>query len=138
MSKMTEQSGTLLLPDGTPGTGNGTVDMLRRGLGVFGRQREATVLVVTVALLLYFGLTNPTTFVSRTNAVDLFSEIAAPIAIIAVGEVLLLICGEIDLSVGFIYTLAPFIMFYLNVYYGVPALLAIILSLVFGLVVRLG
>jgi len=29
--------------------------------------------------------------------------------------------------------MAPFIMFYLNVYYGVPALLAIILSLVFGL-----
>ncbi len=48
---------------------------------------------------------------------------------------LLLICGEIDLSVGFIYTLSPFVMFFLNVYYGVPALLAIILSLVFGLVV---
>ena len=96
------------------------LDRLRRGLGVFGRQREATILVVTVALLLYFGLTHPTTFVSRTNAVDLLSEIMAPIAIIAIGEVLLLICGEIDLSVGFIYTLAPFMMFYLNVYYGVP------------------
>jgi simple sugar transport system permease protein len=135
VSKMTEQGGMLVgLPDGTPGAGNGTIDMLRRGFGVFGRQREATVLVVTVALLLYFGLTNPYTFVSRSNAVDLFSENVAPIAIIAVGEVLLLICGEIDLSVGFIYTMAPFIMFYLNVYYGVPALLAIILSLVFGLV----
>jgi simple sugar transport system permease protein len=134
VSKMTEQGGMLAgLPDGPVGTGNGTVDMLRRRLGVFGRQREATILVVTVALLLYFGLTNPTTFVSRTNFVDLFSENAAPIAIIAVGEVLLLICGQIDLSVGFIYTMAPFIMFYLNVYYGVPALLAIILSLVFGL-----
>ena len=31
------------------------------------------------ALLLYFGLTNSTTFVSRTNAIDLLSEIAAPI-----------------------------------------------------------
>jgi simple sugar transport system permease protein len=133
VSKMTEQGGTLLLPDGTRGSGNGTVDMLRRGLRGLGRQREATILIVTVALLLYFGLTNPTTFVSRTNFVILFSENAASIAIIAVGEVLLLICGEIDLSVGFIYTMAPFIMFYLNVYYGVPALLAIILSLVFGL-----
>ena len=82
----------------------------------FGRQREATILVVTVALLLYFGLTNPTTFVSRTNVVDLLSENTAPIAIIAIGEVFLLICGEIDLSVGFIYTLAPFIMFFANVY----------------------
>ena len=36
----------------------------------------------------------------------------APIAIIAIGEVLLLICGEIDLSVGFIYTFAPFVMLF--------------------------
>ena len=137
MSKMTEQGGMLTgLPDEGPGfLNNGTVVMLRRGLGVFGRQREATVLVVTVALLLYFGLTNPTTFVSRTNGVDLFSENTAPIAIIAVGEVLLLICGEIDLSVGFIYTMAPFIMFFANVYWGLPAFLSIILSLLFGLVV---
>jgi simple sugar transport system permease protein len=135
VSKMTEQGGMLIgQPDGTPGRGNGTVDMLRRGLGVFGRQREATILVVTVALLLYFGLTNSSTFVSRANFIVLLSEFMAPIAIIAIGEVLLLICGEIDLSVGFIYTFAPFVMFFLNVYYGVPALLAIILSLVFGLV----
>ena len=41
--------------------------------------------------------------------------------IIAYGEVLLLICGEIDLSVGFIYAFAPFIMYFLITYYGVPA-----------------
>ena len=135
MSKTTEKDGALIgQPDGLPGSGNRTIGMLRQGVGIFGRQREATVLVVTVALLLYFGLTNQTTFVSQTNAIDLFSETAAPIAIIAVGEVLLLICGEIDLSVGFIYTFAPFIIFYMNVYWGVPAIIAIILGLVFGLV----
>jgi simple sugar transport system permease protein len=131
---MTEQGGMLIgQPDGTPGSGNGTVDMLRRGLGVLGRQRETTILLVTVALLLYFGLSNQTTFFSRTNFAVLLSEFMAPIAIIGIGEVLLLICGEIDLSVGFIFTFAPFMMFYLNVYFGVPALLAIILTLVFGL-----
>jgi len=135
VSKTTEKDGALIgQPDGLPGSGNRTIGMLRQGVGIFGRQREATVLVVTVALLLYFGLTNQTTFVSQTNAIDLFSETAAPIAIIAVGEVLLLICGEIDLSVGFIYTFAPFIIFYMNVYWGVPAIIAIILGLVFGLV----
>ncbi len=137
MSETTSRSGMLTgPPDGSPGGPNSgrAYGALRLGLGLFGRQREATVLVVTVALLLYFGLTNQHTFVSSTNAIDLFSEIAAPIAIIAVGEVFLLICGEIDLSVGFIYTFAPFLMFYANVYWGVPALLAIIIALAFGLI----
>ena len=134
MSNTTERSGMLVgLPgQGPGGAGNGTLDRLRRGAGVFGRQREATVFVVTAALLLYFGLTNPSTFGSRINAIDLLSEIAAPIIIIAIGEVLLLICGEIDLSVGFIFACAPFVMFYLNVYYGIPSGLAILISLAFG------
>ena len=34
----------------------------------------------------------------------------APIALVAAGEVMLLICGEIDLSVGRVYALAPAIV----------------------------
>ena len=134
MSNTTERGGMLVgLPgDGPGGTGNGTLDRLRRGAGVFGRQREATIFVVAAALLLYFGLTHSSTFGSRTNAIDLLSETAAPIIIIAIGEVLLLICGEIDLSVGFIFASSPFVMFYLNEYFGIPAALAILISLAFG------
>jgi simple sugar transport system permease protein len=136
VSETTKQTGRLIgEPGGGPGTGNGTVAMLRRWFGVFARQREATILVVAVALLLYFGLSNTSSFISQANATNLLSATASPIIIIAIGEVLLLICGEIDLSVGFIFTFAPFVMFFMNEYYGVPALLAIILSLVFGLVV---
>jgi simple sugar transport system permease protein len=122
------------LPDMGPPPRNGGVVLLRRGLGVLGRQREATVFVVALALLLYFGLRYSSTFISQTNAVDLLSENAAPIAIIAIGEVVLLICGEIDLSVGFIYTLAPFIMFFCVQDWGLPAWLGVILALVFGVV----
>jgi simple sugar transport system permease protein len=118
---------------GDGGKGNGG-HVVVRSLAVFGRQREATVLVVAVALLLYFGLTHTSTFVTQTNAVDLLSEIMAPIAIIAIGEVMLLICGEIDLSVGFIYTMAPFVMLYAINDYHVPALLAVILGLLAGVV----
>jgi simple sugar transport system permease protein len=132
VSETTDRSGMLTgLPD--PGSRGGRGgSMLLSGLRIAGRQRETTIAVVTVALLLYFGLTNSSTFGSQTNFIDLLSENAAPIAIIAVGEVFLLICGEIDLSVGFIYTCSPFVMFFLNQYFGIPILLAILLSLVFG------
>jgi simple sugar transport system permease protein len=136
VSEITER-GRRLLGQQQPGGGGGGNSPLRlvgRGFGVFARQREATILVVTVALLLYFGITHNSTFVSQTNAVDLLSENTAQYGIIALGEVMLLICGQIDLSVGFIYALAPFIMYYLITDYGVPAWLAIVLALVSGLV----
>jgi simple sugar transport system permease protein len=135
VSETTEPSSELSTPPGAPPPGETTTKNLTvRALGLFGRQREATVLVVTVALLLYFGLSHASTFVSQTNAVDLLSEIMAPIAIIAIGEVLLLICGEIDLSVGFIYTFAPFVMLFAIDDYHVPAFLAVILGLLTGVV----
>ena len=137
MSDTVESGSTVVgrpAPGGGYSGGNGTRRFVADRLGVFSRQREATVLVVTVALLLYFGLTHTSSFVSQTNAVDLLSELMAPIAIIAIGEVLLLICGEIDLSVGFIYTFAPFVMYFAINDYHVPAALAIILGLLTGVV----
>jgi simple sugar transport system permease protein len=135
----TVESGSTVVSRPGQGSGNGggvhgARHLLVGGLGVFGRQREATVLVVAVALLLYFWLSNPSSFVNETNAVDLLSELMAPIAIIAIGEVLLLICGEIDLSVGFIYMFAPFVTYYAITDYHVPALLAVILGLLTGVV----
>jgi simple sugar transport system permease protein len=134
---MTERGGPPARQQGgmSGGSGGNGSGRLRQGISVLSRQREGTVLVVTVALLLYFGLTHASTFLSNTNAVDLLSENAAPIAIIGIGEVLLLICGEIDLSVGFIATFAPFVMYFLITYDHVPALLAIILGLLMGLIV---
>jgi simple sugar transport system permease protein len=49
--------------------------------------------------------------------------------------VFLLICGEIDLSAGFVFTFAPFLMHYLIDFYGVPVVAAIIIALLFGVVV---
>ena len=63
------------------------------------------------------------------------TQLAAPIIILALGEVMLLICGEIDLSVGFIYQLSPFIMYFLITNYHVPGLLAILIALLSGPVI---
>ncbi len=102
----------------------------------FAQQREATVFVVAVLLLIYFGFISSASsnFFTRADFVNI-TQIMAPIAIIACGEVLLLICGEIDLSPGFVFLFAPYLMHYLIDFYGVPAIPAILIALLMGLVV---
>jgi simple sugar transport system permease protein len=105
-----------------------------RGLRVLGRQREATVFVIAVALFLYFLVKGGSSFTSKSNQVTLWSDNVAPYAIIALGEVFLLICGEIDLSVGFVVGFAPYLMHYLIDFYGFPGLLGIFFALLLGVV----
>jgi simple sugar transport system permease protein len=115
--------------------GNGQAGgALRNVARVFLRQREATVFVVAAALFIYFALEN-SSFTSGSNLPLLASQYCAPYIIIALGEVMLLICGEIDLSVGFTFAFAPFLMYYLNAYYHVPGPLAIVIALLMGLFV---
>lgn len=119
------------LGNGGAGGAGGTLSHVGR---VLLRQRESTVFVVTAALFIYFWLAN-TSFLTGANLPILFTQDSAPYIIIALGEVFLLINGEIDLSVGFTYALAPFLMYFLNTYDHVPGLLAILISLAMGLVV---
>ena len=46
--------------------------------------------------------------------------------------VLLLVSGEIDLSVGIVFALAPFLMHYVVDFYGCPPIPAIVLGLLPG------
>lgn len=106
-----------------------------RNVGLlFLRQRESTVFVVAVALFIYFAVES-SSFVTSTNLPILFTQDSAPIIIVALGEVFLLICGEIDLSVGFTFALAPYVAYFLNSYDHVPGLLALLIALIMGLVV---
>jgi simple sugar transport system permease protein len=121
-------------PSQPPGDTPARRSPLRTAGLAFLRQREATVLVVAVALIIYFAVSS-SNFTGTSNLTTWLSQDSAYIMIIAVGEVLLLICGEIDLSVGFIYTFSPFLMHYLIDFYGFPGWLAIIVSLLMGIVV---
>jgi simple sugar transport system permease protein len=94
----------------------------------FLRRREASILVVAVALVLYFQW-NRSIFLSRGNMVTVSQYLAAP-AIVAVGEVLLLVSGEIDLSVGNVFTFAPFLMHFGVEDYNLPVVVAILVALV--------
>jgi simple sugar transport system permease protein len=101
---------------------------------VFVRQREASILVVALVLLIYFWISS-SNFISIGNVRTIF-EYLSETAIIAVGEVFLLICGEIDLSVGQVFAFAPFVMYFAN-QAGVPLWLSIILALLASVVVGL-
>ena len=104
--KRTEEVGAGAPPGQVPGQGL-WADLQRLGR-TFAQQREATVFVVAILLLIYFGFISSASsnFFTRADFTNI-TQLMAQIAIIACGEVLLLICGEIDLSPGFVFLFAP-------------------------------
>jgi simple sugar transport system permease protein len=91
------------------------------------RRQEASIFVVAVALLIYFQSINPA-FLSQGNIRTLAQFVAAT-AIVAFGLVMVMILGEIDLSVGQAYAFAPIVMYlaYEKLYLILP--LAIVVGL---------
>jgi simple sugar transport system permease protein len=94
--------------------------------------QELVITVVGLALILFFTVDSPD-FFTTSNAAALSSFIS-PIAFFALAEVPILILGEIDLSVGQVYVLSPFIVQQLN-NHGTPIPLAIIMSLAISAVI---
>jgi simple sugar transport system permease protein len=93
------------------------------------RRREASIIIVAILLVIYFQVSNQN-FLTQAN-IRTVSQFAAETAIISAGMVMLLICGEIDLSVGMVFALAPFIMFFTNKE-GVALWVAIVFGLLAG------
>ncbi len=102
--------------------------------GILLRRREASIIVVAIILVVYFQASNQN-FLSQAN-IRTVSQFAAATAIISAGEVMLLICGEIDLSAGMVFALAPFIM-YFTYQAGLPIWVGIIFGLLASAVVGL-
>jgi simple sugar transport system permease protein len=71
--------------------------------------REGSIIVVTVITIVYFAIAvNTTTFLSWDTFKNLLPYFA-PFAILAAGEVFVMINGEIDLSIGGVLLISPFI-----------------------------
>ncbi len=102
----------------SPGLGGGVAAVLRL--------RELSVLVVVAMLALYFAVAN-SAFVSGDNFSNI-ANLSAPAAMLAAGEVLLLVCGEIDLSVGMTFALTPIVMMWFDAR-GVPMPIALLIAL---------
>jgi simple sugar transport system permease protein len=93
----------------TPGAGTKERGLAGRLLVGLVRVREASILVVLVGLAIYFQAAN-SAFLSEQNILSL-ARFAVPYVVIASGLCLLLICGEIDLSVGQSFAFAPIVMY---------------------------
>jgi simple sugar transport system permease protein len=91
------------------------------------RRRELSIFVVCVAAAVYFAVTS--TGFSNSGNFHTIAQYVAPWIIVASGEVMLLVCGQIDLSAGFVFTLAPFLVTTFTGD-GMPLLLALIVALV--------
>src|ERR1700739_4262507 len=96
--------------------------MGRRALDAVLRWQEASMRVVALLLIAWFENANHD-FLLSSPSLENLSQFVAPAAIIACGEIMLMIGGEIDLSAGMVFAFAPFIMHF-SLEAGLPAWLA--------------
>ncbi len=106
-----------------PSSGPG---LLASGMTELLKRQELVIALVAIILVVFFWIDSPY-FFTTANAATLAAFIA-PIAFFAVAEVLILILGEIDLSVGEMYVLSPFIVEHFN-NVGVPIPVGLVLSI---------
>ncbi|HET6868774.1 MAG TPA: ABC transporter permease [Solirubrobacteraceae bacterium] len=110
-----------------PGQQHEPVPIWRRVLRAFLYQRELTPVVITILLFVYFALRAGSNF---TGSLSLNSAVgfAGPVGAIAIGEVLLLVLAEIDLSAGQVFLFCPWMMYWMH-NDGLPLVLAIAVAL---------
>jgi simple sugar transport system permease protein len=96
--------------------------------------REGSVIVITIVVAAYFATTTDA-FMTWANFKTLLPYFA-PFAILAAGEVFLMINGEIDLSIGAVYLFTPFLFYELS-NWGLPLLAGLALAIVGAMVVGL-
>jgi simple sugar transport system permease protein len=95
--------------------------------------REGSIIVVTIVTAIYFSA-NTSAFFTGANFETLLPYFA-PFAILAAGEVFVMILGEIDLSIGAMYLFAPILFYKLNTSIGLGLVPGVIVTLLLCMVV---
>jgi len=104
-------------------------------LGWVIRQREATVIAITILTIIYFSIRTSAIYTVDNTIVTL--QYVAPFIVIGAGEVLMLVLAEIDLSAGQVYLTAPWFVYWFwhaGLPVGLAILIALVLSAAIGLV----
>jgi D-xylose transport system permease protein len=112
----------------------GTIENIRRYLAEVNLGALPTIIGLLVIWLI-FQLAN-NRFLSPLNLTNLMYQMAE-MGVIAIGAVLILLLGEVDLSAGAVSGLAAGVMAALNVKFGVPGPIAVIVAILTGSAVGL-
>jgi ribose transport system permease protein len=96
-----------------------------------GTSRYAAVLVLLVGISVYFAITEGGRFLSHSNIENLLASVSI-LFVVSVGMTFVVLTGGIDLSVGAVVALAGLVLAKLFNGVGVPALLAVVLTILFG------
>ena len=110
-------------PAPKPGPGAVALDWVRKFLAL----REGSIVVVTVATIVYFSV-DVSRFDTGSNFKNLLPYFCF-LAIMAAGEVFVMTLGEIDLSIGASYLFTPFVYWKMT-QAGLPLVPALIVALV--------
>jgi simple sugar transport system permease protein len=104
------------------------VSLGRRVLRLFLYQRELTPIVITLCVFVFFWTKAGTGTFLNSLSLSSAAGFAGPYGAIAVGQVLLLVLAEIDLSAGQVFLFSPWVMYWMDSD-GVPLVLAILIAL---------
>jgi simple sugar transport system permease protein len=118
-------------PAKTPARRGGALGLGQRFLTL----REGSIVVVTLIAFVYFA-TSTNRFLTGGSLKALL-PFFAPFAIMAAGEVFVMINGEIDLSIGAVYLFTPFVFYKLNANAGIPLVPALIIALLVAMLIGL-
>src|SRR3989442_14928836 len=99
--------------------------MLRGDLGFL------PVLLTLLVIAIYFQITTSGLFLSMVNISNLMGQIAY-VGIVGLGVIMVLLLGEIDLSIASVAVLCSVIMAVLSERHGVPGVVAILVGLLAG------
>ena len=90
--------------------------------------REGSIILITIIVGAYFAV-NTETFFTGSNFETILPYFA-PLAILAAGEVFVMILGEIDLSIAAMYLFAPILYYKFNTSLGLPLGVSLVLALI--------
>ncbi len=123
-------------PVSTPQSpGQASAGGLERVLVFLSRYREASILSVAIVLTAFFEIRNTTFLTSAELSVVLRDT--GRIGFISAAMVMVMITGEIDLSVGSTFSLAPYVMIMLATINGFSLWLAAAIAILIGVTIGL-
>jgi simple sugar transport system permease protein len=105
-----------------------------RLLVLLSRYREASIAVVAILLVIYFQIGSHGGFLSP-QFMSVVLRDTGRLGLIAVAQVMLMITGEIDLSVSGTFSIAPYMMVLMSIAWGAPLWLGATVGIAIGVFV---